>query len=829
MTPNSTMTNASFASSLCGTLALYSGVSITPSSGLSFLLPDCFFENATSLTTISLTRIIIAAESASTSPLVRFQSSPLLSSLSLSSCVFLNHDLTSYESTSSDWQTLFTETTALTFLSAPSCSLNGALPESLPPLLAYLDLSKNNLTGTIPASLFSDYNSSSTSLTILLAQNKLNGTIPSTLWTSGGDFASIKAVTLSLASNLLGGSIPSSLLGLLTSPSNASVSLDLSKNSLGGSVPSGLFSTVGSFWSIQLNLSGNAFTSSLPTSLLSGTNLKTVNTFSLDISSSGLNGTLPTTLLSGWSSLSSLSFNASRNQLTGSLPASLLTPSSNSISSSTIDLSHNRLSGSLPAASFGALNLSKTLSFILGVNDNDLTGGLPDSLFLTYASPYPTSVALNLSNNPLDGSIPSSFFSCLNPASSPSSTPATPNSSSPTALSSYNFTLTVIVSNTSLSGALEIPDLSARSEVQPLYLTIDASAGSFTSLDIHSNSYRYLVSLDVGDNAVMSGTIPKSLFYSNSSLQSLTGPYTGLSGVFPDLGSLQPTQLRRLDLDSTSGLDFCSEPRSSWSSSDISCSLSNTNSYLCSSMYPSSCKITIPPTTPSETTVPPTTVSPSPVINVSPSIAAPLPTPTSAVELPSESPSEESYPLAPSFCSASTQPSAQFKCVDAIWTSSSVVSDSVLTIPSGAAETRINANMTSYRIVFNSIGSFIDVTDYVSGLFHVKILLDQNDLLTIKKRLVQKVVTYSGNSTNLSFVQVTTSVSGSSCRTVRSSTAFSSGTISAVITVDDSRCNVWWKALICAIFGLLIITGVIVGLMYNYAKELETSSSETAN
>lgn len=831
LTPDNTITNATFANLLCADLADYTGVIVTPSSSLYFLLPSCFIENATSLTSISLTRVVIVSESASTSPLAHFQASPSLASLSLSGCVFLNYDQSSYESLAGDWQELFSVTTSLASIQVRSCGLSGSLPATLPASTYSFDASYNKLTGSIPSTLFMDHNSTSTSLVLDLTQNQISGSIPSTLWSQSGSFDTINSVELSLGSNQLESSIPSTLLGLLSGASGASISLDLSKNELSGSIPSSLLTGI-TVSSLSFDVSANALNSAFPSSLLSSSTLSSMTALFFNASGCGLTGSLPTTLLSGWSTLNSLTFDVSRNQLGGSVPASLLASSaSHAILSTKVDVSFNKISGSVPYAAFEALNLSGASSLTFLANDNAMTGSLPDALFSTYGMPTNTQIYLDVHNNLLSGSIPVSFFSSINPSSSSPASSPTPS----TATSTYNLTVTLIASNTSLSGSLQIPDLSARSDVQALSLTVDVSTGAFTAVNIHENSYRFLVSLDIGNNSAMTGTLPTSLFFSNSTLQSLTGPYTGLNGVFPDLGALQPTQLRRLDLDSASGLDFCSQPRASWASTDLSCSLSNTNSYLCSGLYPSSCQMTTPPTLPVAGTAPSGEPASVEAPNPGPTaLPQPSSTPTVPVSSPTASPSpvSDTIPqLDPSYCLPSTQPTPLFQCVGGIWTSNSDVTDHILTIPAGATETDIKANLSSYRIFINGLGSTVNVQDALDGLFHVKLFLTQADVDKMGDSHSQTVVTYAYNATDVSHIQITTLIdagTSSNCKRVYTSTVLSDGTISAKFVIDNARCKVWWRGIITAFFGLLIIAGVIVGLMHQYAREQDTTSSETA-
>lgn len=797
LNPNSSLSNASFASLLCGSVAHYSGLVVTPSAGTYFLLPNCFFHNASTLSSISLTRMIIIAENSTSldgGPFGRFRASPLLASLSFSDCLFLNDDNSTYVITAAGWQSLFSNATHhLSTLSIRNSQLFGVLPSSLPAIMNSFDVSNNNLGGTIASNLFSNFDASSNSLILRLSNNNLNGTIPSDLWSTGGNFSSIKSLALYLNSNALAGSIPSSLLHIMHNISETSITLDLSRNLLNGAIPETLTHDLGNVRSLRLDFSHNAFNSVFPSSLLVSTKLSNATTIMLDMSACGLNGTLPQDIFGNWSRLASLSFDVSHNQLTGLIPPSLLAPSSShSIASTSIDLSFNQFSGSLPLSAFEVLNVSKTSTLYFAANDNKLSGDLPSIMFSEYSSPRNIDLSFNLQNNPLDGSIPASFLESINP----SSALECPSSDECSSSSELWFTISLDISGTNLTDSLVIPDLSSRRDLQPLGLWIDASAGHFHQMIIHPNSYRYLTSLNVGGNSEMSGTLPMSLFLPNSTLSSLTANSSGLQGVLPDLGQLQPTKLTKLDLDSTNGIDFCAEPRSSWSSSDVSCRLSNTNSYLCSKLYPSTCRITAPPT------------------------LAPVDVPQN-VPVPVQS-------VTPSICSASTQPAPDFVCIDGTWTTYNHISEKVFSVPAGAFETDINANLSSYRVIFGSIGSSLNIRDSVDGLFHIKIMMTQSDLSTIWNTITQKVVTYGSNSTDLSYVQITAHLDKSSCKNLLVSTVHGDGMISARIKVDDSRCQVWWKALICVIIGLLLIAGVIVGLMYGCKKELE-SSSETAN
>lgn len=106
-------------------------------------------------------------------------------------------------------------------LSLRNCSLQGSIPDlSSIPNLYYLDLSKNNLRGSLPSKL------SDTMRTIDLSENHLSGSIP-------GSFSNLPFLQrLSLENNLLNGSVPTDIWQNITSTKSARLTIDLRNNSL---------------------------------------------------------------------------------------------------------------------------------------------------------------------------------------------------------------------------------------------------------------------------------------------------------------------------------------------------------------------------------------------------------------------------------------------------------------------------------------------------------------------------------------------------------------------------------------------------------------------
>jgi PKD repeat protein/Leucine-rich repeat (LRR) protein len=208
-----------------------------------------------------------------------------------------------------------------------------------------LDLSHNNLVGTLPAAI-----GDLTALTSLeLYWNNLSGPLPSslgnltalqTLAMDGNNFSGNIPVTLgnlaqlrelNLSDNAFTGSIPGELgnLGSLES-------LDLGSNQLSGSIPVNL----GNLGSLQtLDLYDNQLTGSFPEELTGLTSL-----FNLDLADNTLSGTLPSTI----ENLSALqTLDLAGNAFTGEIPAGLGTLSGGG-GLWWVDLSSNRFIGNVP-------------------------------------------------------------------------------------------------------------------------------------------------------------------------------------------------------------------------------------------------------------------------------------------------------------------------------------------------------------------------------------------------------------------------------------------------------------------------------------------------
>uniref|UniRef100_A0A6B2KYR0 Uncharacterized protein n=1 Tax=Arcella intermedia TaxID=1963864 RepID=A0A6B2KYR0_9EUKA len=251
--------------------------------------------------------------------------------------------------------------------------------------IAFLGLANNMFSGTIPSALWMF-----PKLEILhLDNNQIEGTIPPQISNL------IKLTYLSIAQNSLT-KVPSELFGL----NNLSI-LDLSNNRITGTTPSSLGPSLlqlilrNNYFSgtispllynnklTTLDYSINALTGTIPNSI---GNMSTLKVLCLD--ENNLDGTMPDTiyLLTDISSISVM-----RNHLTGSLPNSFMA------SLNYFQIAYNQFTGIIPTTLF---NNAVLISLLLQYNN--ISGSIPDINLDQLAQ-------LNLANNNLTGTIPTSF------------------------------------------------------------------------------------------------------------------------------------------------------------------------------------------------------------------------------------------------------------------------------------------------------------------------------------------------------------------------------------------------------------------------------------
>ncbi|KAK4268414.1 hypothetical protein QN277_025077 [Acacia crassicarpa] len=298
----------------------------------------------------------------------------------LSSCTSLSLQGNSFTGGIPDW---IGGLKNLEILDLSANSFSDWIPKSIGNLdsLNKLNLSRNQLTGNLPESMSNCIKL----LDIDMSHNKLSGHIPSWFFKMG-----LKSISLSW-NNFTKGNIPA-LSSTSTSYFGLQV-LDLSSNAFSGGLPS----SIGGLSSLQvLNMSTNNISGAIPVSI---GELKSL--FILDLSDNKINGSIPSEI-EGLISLSELRLQ--RNFLTGRIPTQIDKCSS----LTSLNLSHNKLAGSIPSAIANLHNLQH-----MDLSWNELSGSLPKEL--TNLSRL---FSFNVSYNHLHGELPvGGFFNTIPPSS----------------------------------------------------------------------------------------------------------------------------------------------------------------------------------------------------------------------------------------------------------------------------------------------------------------------------------------------------------------------------------------------------------------------------
>ncbi|PRP83991.1 putative leucine-rich repeat receptor-like protein kinase [Planoprotostelium fungivorum] len=372
---------------------------------------------------------------------------------------------------------------SLSTLTLSDNSLNGTIPSQLP-LLNYLYLSGNHLTGVIPASIC---NMGQFANTIDLSSNLLTGPIPSCIGNLG------TLVNLDLSVNHLNGSIPS-LAGF-----NSLSTFNLNNNSLSGSIPNEICNTKLSI----MHLSGNQLTGGIPPCLGKMAYLSDVN-----LSGNWLNGSIP-------------SFDRS-------------------ISLRQLALNNNRLSGVIPD---GICNVTNVMNLYL--NDNDLYGPIPPCMesyggieILNLSNNRINGTLINMSSRSiaqidLSGNQLTGPFSLLGTLSTLRTLDLSSNRlSGSIVLDGFNYLYTLNVSHNQLTGVL--------SQTYSYYLSIvDLSDNRLTGI-VPANlvSSFGLQTLNISHNQ-FNGTLPARKGYFAYPVQTLDISYNNFTSVenFPVSGS----------------------------------------------------------------------------------------------------------------------------------------------------------------------------------------------------------------------------------------------------------------------------------------------------
>ncbi|XP_073006815.1 uncharacterized protein [Typha latifolia] len=364
-----------------------------------------------------------------------------------------------------------------------STNLEGEISESLMrlPAIVQLDLTRNSLTGSIPAGIWNLKN-----LRFLyLFQNNLSGSI-----NLNGSIGAEGLEEIDVSMNQITGSIPKSFGGLR----NLS-RLVMFNNRLSGEIPA----SIGLLPSLyDLRLFNNSLTGVLPPEL--GKNSPLSN---FEVDDNMISGELPADLCARGMFGSLV---VSNNYMSGKIPESL----GSCATLNDIQIQNNRFSGDVPVGIWSATYLTTVL-----MHDNALSGTLPDKL--------PGKLnRLQIERNRFTGSIPSSARNLL------------------VLTASDNLFSGEIPANLSRISSLQTLEL-ARNRISGGIPASISTLTSLTELDLSGNSLSgeipagigslpVLTSLDLSSNR-LSGDIPPQI--GNLKLNNLNLSSNDLSGEIP--------------------------------------------------------------------------------------------------------------------------------------------------------------------------------------------------------------------------------------------------------------------------------------------------------
>ena len=411
-------TNDSIASVLCGLInSGTTSITISASDNYTPLvrLPDCVFLNATQLTRLAATRIIIEGTIEGSNlhdPFVRLP--PLLAQLECYECIFVDPTVTAYvpnrfKSVSGlipDWNTFFESHASLSAVNIGSSNLAGSLPAVLPNSITLFSVYSSALNGSIPSNFLSTIQQSATGpFSLTLSDNQLSGPFPGTMGLNSQ--SRVNLLTLNFAVNQLTGPLPNDLFNGNVLPQLTDVTLDLEINQIGGSIPDTFLSSfsLSTVKSFSLDLSSNRLTGTVASNILSNFNQSSLSIFSLSLENNQLSGDMARPYLFPWDNsptLVSVIARLGSNLFTGGLPKRLFqeTASLPSLNAIELNLSHNLLGDFLPVSLLSTVPPTTTANIFL--QNTSISGTVPPG-WLNLTS-FGHSLTLNLSSNALTGS-----------------------------------------------------------------------------------------------------------------------------------------------------------------------------------------------------------------------------------------------------------------------------------------------------------------------------------------------------------------------------------------------------------------------------------------
>lgn len=764
ITLDDSSTNETTATTLCNpSIATLNELIVHSITTHKFWLPDCFFPLAYNMQTLFLSSFIIAGNSSTEDPLQRLgKAAPALISFTFTNGVLLDQHNTS---TTLSWGKLINSMPSVSRIDMSGTPLRTTLPSDFPGIWRQMSFANTQLLGSIPSTLLMAYSSvaiSEPTWSLDLSHNNLNDTLPNLL--AAWDLSSYTPtyVRINLANNQLGGTFPTGFSA--SNIATLSFALDISGNKFSGPL-SNIFADHHNMVSTQyllINASSNGFTGSI----FPAFTLKSPVSLALDFSNNGLQGLLPASYFTSLGLTDNpdlIALNVAGNKFSGSMPFNFLelpavTSGGTLLSAKSwsISVSHNLLNQAIPNEIWSGLNWASTETAEFNFESNLFEGGLPARFVGTSLNDGLRSISVSVSNNLLmKGSIPPSFILSIFAGPTNSTLP--------------RLSVLLAAASTGLQGTLDFQNYNLRIQKFNLDLYLANSNLSSIKFDGATGALR---NLDVRNNALLTGTIPDSLFAAPSILASLQAGGTSLSGTLPDMAALPGSSvLTTLDLANTD-IDFCYESRATWTSSSLtSCNLGGTNAASCANTYPSGC-LASPPL-------------------VAPSVA----------------------PLA---CSNATKPIGNdWRCVGSTWVFYGSIETPTLTIPAGAAETIVRGNITSSEIIISGVGSTLVITEgCATNLTSLTIELTKSDLEKLGSSKTQSLLLIDSScETDLNGVSLGLKVKESSCKKATAKKVASASELSVIFSVDSSDCRTWWIILTAVLASVVVIAIIVVVLL----------------
>ena len=208
--------------------------------GVNWIMPDCLYTSP--VTAIVSSYMIYQGDSSYPDPIERLGAS--LSGLTSLSASYASFILSSGSTYIADWNAIFTSLTSIQTLELSHMKLQGSLPSSFPPTLSSISLDNNQLTGTIPASLFASIPTTASTFYFLANANPgLSGSLPNPLFGNTVFNGNLQSVIIFCQACSLTGSLPTSFLPTSALYLNTLV-LNFGTNSIDGSIPPNLISDV---------------------------------------------------------------------------------------------------------------------------------------------------------------------------------------------------------------------------------------------------------------------------------------------------------------------------------------------------------------------------------------------------------------------------------------------------------------------------------------------------------------------------------------------------------------------------------------------------------